>query len=205
MALVRSVPVNGEMVFEFKTEAEARGTFACDAKSALKALERWNCDRAVVRIAGQPELTIPIATLRLMAEATPIVQLFFADTSLPTSVLKVATIKAEESSRWGIVRMSDERQIVMSSGMSGILLSGVSIDQTTQWKRPEFWNLEHLNEFNQTWQHELREDSSNAIEYRYQIRKPNTRDPWEWYRSSYRLMRGEDGLLYQICTFLDKG
>ena len=197
-------PVHGGFVFEFNSESEARGAFACDACSVLKILEKWNCDRALVRIAGHPDTTIPIATIRLMSEFEPITQLFFADTSLPTTILKAATIKVEEDSRWGIVRMSDERQVVMSSGMSGVLLSGVGIDETTQWKRPEFWELSDLAAFNQVWQQQIG-INSGEMEYRYRIRKPRTNQPWEWYRSRYRLLRGEDGILYQVCTFVERG
>lgn len=204
MASLLSLPANGVAVFEFASESEARGTFACEARSVLRTLEKWNCDRAVIRIKGQQDIFVPIATLRLMAEFAPIVELFFADGSLPATVLKAAAAKSEEDSRWGIVRLSDDRQVVMSSGMAGVLLSGVAIDETTQWRRPQFWNPQHLTEFNQVWQQELSEDGSNQIEYRYQIRKPGTTDPYEYYRSSYRLLRGENGGLYQVCTFIDR-
>lgn len=199
-------PLKDAFVFEFKNEAEARGNFACDARSVLKTLENWHCSQAVVRIPGQPDTFIPIDTIRLMAEFDPIVELFFADTSLPPVVLKAAVQKSEEEGRWGIVRLSDERQVVMSSGMAGVLLSGVGIDETTQWKRPEFWHPEDLDNFNRDWRRQLDVEGNGSLEYRYRIHRPSTNEPWEWYRSSYRLLQANQGSeLFQVCTFVDRG
>jgi hypothetical protein len=202
----RGFPAGQSFVFEFPTEQDARGFFACEGSAALKTLERWGCEMAIARVSGQQDISIPIATLRLMSEFKPLVQLFFADTSLPPSVLRRAVVRMDEGEgRWGIVRMRDERQVVMSSGMAGVLLAGVGIESTTNWRRPEFWNPDQLREFNSQWRRTLDEAGDRIMDYRYQIRKPGSRDPWEWYRSSYRLMRGEDGGLYQMCEFLSRG
>lgn len=199
-------PAQGSFVFEFCSEAEARGVFACDAASVVTILEKWQAHQAIVRIPGQADTVVPIDTLRLMVEFEPVVNLFFADTSLPPSVLKAAIQKSEDEGRWGIVRMSDQRQVIMSSGMTGVLLSGVGIDETTNWRRPEFWHPEDLSQFNQDWQQQLDESGSNAISYRYRIHKPGTDDPYEYYRSSYRLLRADQGGgLFQVCTFIDRG
>lgn len=205
-SLIKSgYPYKDAFVFEFQSETEARGVFACDAAQVLRILEKWSASNAIVRIAGQADLCVPIATIRLMQEFEPLVQIFFADTSLPPMVLRAATQKSEEEGQWGIVRLSDERQVIMSSGMTGVLLSGVGIDETTNWRRPEFWHLEDLEEFNRDWRRRLDIEGNEAIEYRYRIHKPGSNDPWEWYRSSYRLLRGERQELYQICTFVDRG
>lgn len=199
-------PVKDSFVFEFKSEAEARGNFACDARSVLQILERWHCNMAIVRVPGCDDMQIPVDTVRLMAEFDPVIELFFADTSLPPVVLLAATRKMEDEGRWGIVRLSDERQVIMSSGMAGVLLSGVGIDETTQWKRPEFWHPDDLRDFNRDWRQELSVEGNGALERRYRIHKPNTDEPWEWYRSSYRLLRAEQtGELFQVCTFIDRG
>jgi hypothetical protein len=63
-------------VFEFRSEAEARGAFACDSRFMLTVLERWNASNALVRIPGQTDLCVPIATIRLMQEFEPLVQVF---------------------------------------------------------------------------------------------------------------------------------
>lgn len=204
-AIKSGFPVAGAFVFEFNSESEARGTFACDTKSVLKILKDWSCHTAVIRIDGQVDMEVPLETIRLMAEFEPIVELFFADGSLPPIVLKAATQKSEDEGRWGIVRMSDERQVIMASGMAGILLSGVGINETTNWRRPEFWHPDDLRDFNRNWQRQLDVEGNGAIEYRYRIHKPGSNDPWEWYRSSYRLLRGENNVLYQVCTFIDRG
>lgn len=197
-------PCDDSFVFEFDSEDEARGVFACNTKHVLRILEKWGASSAIVRVKGQPDIAVPLATIQLMQQFEPLVHIFFADTSLPPVVLKAAVEKSEEEGRWGIVRLSDERQVVMSSGMSGVLLSGVGIDETTQWRRPEFWHLEDLTEFNRDWRTRLDEDGDTAMEYRYRIHKPGTNDPWEHYTSSYRLLRaGQD--LYQVCTFVARG
>ncbi|NJR63570.1 MAG: hypothetical protein HC769_35195 [Cyanobacteria bacterium CRU_2_1] len=103
------------------------------------------------------------------------------------------------------MRLSDERQVIMSSGMAGVLLSGVGIDETTNWRRPEFWNPGDLEDFNRDWRRQLDLEGNGAIEYRYRIHKPRSNDPWEWYGSSYRLLQGERQTLYQVCTFIDRG
>lgn len=204
-SLIKSgYPCKNSFVFEFQSETEARGVFACDTKLVLHILERWGASSAVIRIPGQTDVCVPIATIRLMQEFEPLVQIFFADTSLPPVVLKAAAQKSEEEGRWGIVRLSDERQVIMSGGMAGVLLSGVGIDETTNWRRPEFWHLDDLDEFNRDWRRQLDVEGNEAIEYRYRIHKPGSNDPWEWYTSSYRLLKGEQDL-YQICTFIDRG
>lgn len=203
-SLIKSgYPCQNSFVFEFRSESEARGVFACDTKLVLAILEKWNANHAVIRIPGQDDVCVPIATIRLMQEFEPLVQIFFADTSLPPVVLKAAAQKSEEEGRWGIVRLSDERQVIMSSGMAGVLLSGVGIEETTNWRRPEFWHLEDLAAFNRDWRRQLDLEGDQVIEYRYRIHKPSSNDPWETYRSSYRLLSGEQDV-YQVCTFLDR-
>lgn len=197
-------PCKDSFVFEFASEAEARGVFACDASLVLKILEKWGAQRAIIRIPGQADISVPVATIRLMQEFEPLISTFFADTSLPPVVLKTAAQKSEEPGRWGIVRLSDERQIVMSSGMAGVLLSGVGIDETTQWKRPEYWHPEDLQNFNRDWRDRLDTEGNSSLEYRYRIHKPNSQDPWEYYTSSYRLLSDQQGL-YQVCTFVGRG
>jgi hypothetical protein len=202
---IKGHPCQDSFVFEFASEAEARGVFACDANLVLRILEKWGAENAIVRIKGEPDMAIPKATIRLMSEFEPLVQIFFADTSLPPAVLKAAAQKTEEEEgRWGIVRMSDERQVVMSSGMSGVLLSGVGIDETTNWRRPEFWHPEDLEAFNRDWRRQLDTESNGMLEYRYRIRKPGSSDPWEYYSSNYRLLE-EGSDLYQVCTFVGRG
>lgn len=209
MALASKVrsgfPTQDSFVFEFPDEDEARGLFACETKHVLATLEKWSAVTAVIRIPKQADVIVPIATIRLMVEFEPIVELFFADVSLPPAVLKTATQKSEDEGRWGIVRMSDERQVVMASGMAGVLLSGVGINETTNWRRPEFWHPDDLRNFNRDWQRQLDVEGNGSIEYRYRIHKPGSNDPWEWYRSNYRLLRGENNVLYQVCTFIDRG
>lgn len=199
-------PCKNSFVFEFRSEAEARGVLACDTKLVLSVLEKWGANIAVIRVPGESDICVPIDTIRLMNEFEPLVQIFFADTSLPPIVLKAAVQKSEEEGRWGIVRLSDERQVIMSSGMGGVLLAGVGIDETTNWRRPQFWHSEDLDNFNRDWQRQLDVEGSGEIEYRYRIHKPGSNDPWEYYRSSYRLLRGGgDRDLYQVCTFIERG
>lgn len=200
-------------VWAFAKEQDARHFFACNPRLALKTLKDSNCIEAIARIIdrnGIREISIPKATLEVMASFEPMTgddnlaaQLFFADTSLPAPILKTALDMTDSESRWGIVRLSDERQVIMSSGMSGVLLAGVFIDETTQWKRPEFWNLEDLAEFNRDWRRQLDLEGIGGIERRYRIHKPRSRDPWEWYTSSYRLIQA-DGDLFHLGVFVGR-
>lgn len=202
-------PAGEAFVFEFESESEARSFFACDVKAPIATLEKWGMTTAIARISGVKDISIPLATLKLMADFKPMVQLFFADTSLPPSVLKAAVVKAEDNEgRWGIVRVASgqtQRQVIMSSGMSGVLLAGVGIEETTNsnWTREKTWRSDILSEFGREWRSYLSIDGE-AMEYRYQIRKPKSRDPFSWYRSSFRLIQGEDGALYHVCQFIDR-
>ncbi|NJR63571.1 MAG: hypothetical protein HC769_35200 [Cyanobacteria bacterium CRU_2_1] len=57
---------------------------------------------AVIRIPGQSDVCVPIATIRLMQEFEPLVQIFFADTSLPPVVLKAAAQKVKRRGDGGL-------------------------------------------------------------------------------------------------------
>ena len=129
------LPTRDAFIFTFDSEEQARSYFACDARSALKTLTQWHCNTAVARIVGQEDIRIPIATIKLMAEFKPLVELFFADVSLPPIVLKQAIEKSEAEGRWGIVRMrqgDESRQVIMSSAMQNVLLPTVAIADTTK-------------------------------------------------------------------------
>ena len=203
------LPTRDAFIFTFDSEEQARSYFACDARSALKTLTQWHCNTAVARIAGQEDIRIPIATIRLMTEFKPLVELFFADVSLPPIVLKQAITKSEAEGRWGIVRMrqgDESRQVIMSSAMQGVLLPTVAIADTTKdWTREATWHPEDLANFNRDWRRQLSIEDNNEIEYRYRIRKPRSpNDPWVYYRSSFRLMEaGND--LFHVCSFIDRG
>ena len=203
-------------VFEFPDETSARNQIACNPKETLSFLRKWGLASAIARVPGMPDMLLPIETLEMMAafepmggssssDANPIAQLFFADTSLPATVLKTAVEMSESDSRWGLVRLSDGRQVFMSSGMSGVLLAGVGIDETTNWKRPDFWEPSDLDSFDRDWKRQLDLEGNGHMERRYRIHEPNTQEPWEWYNSTYRLLRGEDGLLYHLGIFVGRG
>jgi hypothetical protein len=205
LVLRSGYPAGSRFIFEFESEAAARSFFNCTPREALAVLQRWNCREAVARITGQPDIVLPLATVELMASAEPLqaavaVQLFFADGSLPATVLRAAMDEMQGDSRWGIVRLSDQRQVVMSSGMSGVLLAGVGIEETTNWRRPEFWLPADLSDFTRDWQQQLGTDG-RQMEYSYRIRRPGTSGPWERYTSRFRLLQGEDGLDYHLGVF----
>ena len=204
-----------QYVWAFANETDARHFFACDPRYALRTLEAWKCTEAIARIVDENGIRdlalIPKATLEVMASFEPMTgdnnlaaQLFFADTSLPAPILRTALEMTDSDDRWGIVRLSDERQVIMSSGMSGVLLAGVFIDETTQWKRPEFWHPEDLADFNNDWRRQLDVEGAAEIERRYRIHKPRSNDPWEFYTSRYRLIQA-DGDLFHLGVFVGRG
>lgn len=203
--------IHRRFIFEFDCEDAAHDYFGCTPKDALATLKRWNFIEAVARFEGK-EIPMSLELLETMASFEPLqvksaTQLFFADGSLPATIIKTAIEAGETDDRWGIVKLTKEsgyRQVVMSSGMQGVLLAGVNIAETTNWRRTESWNPELLGRFNRDWQRQLDTEGERQIEYRYQIRKPGTTDPYSWYRSRFRLLQGEDGLLYHFCTFVDR-
>jgi hypothetical protein len=209
LVLRSGYPSGRRFIFEFDSEASARAYFNCTPKDALKVLQNWNCCEAVARIAGQPDIVLPLATVELMASSEPLktsaaVELFFADGSLPAMVLRVAVDQMASGGRWGIVRLSDQRQVVMASGMAGVLLAGVGIEETTNWRRPEFWNPTDLSAFNRDWQRQLDLEGERQLQYTYRIHRPGTSEPWERYTSNFRLFQGENGIRYHLGVFMGR-
>lgn len=198
---------SGSLFFDYKNEQEARCALCCEAKAMLRSLIKKNCYQAILRVPGQRDVVIPIASLRAMADFEPLIEVFMADTSLPPRILiESGRLLESEDGAWGVVRMSDQRQVLISSGLSPHLLAGVAISETTSgnWERPKFWHPDDLEHWEQEWRSQLNDDGSNSTEFRYRIHKPNSNDPYEWYRSLFRLIQSENGL-FQIGVFRDRG
>lgn len=118
-------------------------------------------------------------------------------------------LSSPESS-YGLVRLSDERQLSVSGGDGGKFLVGASVEQATQWYRADYWHPEDLFNFNREWSAQMSPGSSQWFEYRYRSFDPLApkyrRGPqycdYEFV-SQYKLVEGPRGELYHLAKNLD--
>ena len=118
-------------------------------------------------------------------------------------------LSSPESS-YGLVRLSDERQISVSGGDGGKFLVGASVAQATQWHRADYWHPEDLTNFNREWVAQMSAGSNRWFEYRYRSFDPMApsyrRGPqfcdYEFV-TQYRLIEGPQGNLYHVAKNLD--
>lgn len=91
--------------------------------------------------------------------------------------------------RLGLIRVRDNRQLVMSMGNSNHLKSE-DLSQNVTLTRDQYWNLEDLEEFNRLCQQQLREDGSNTLEFSYRAltNRVNSLTDWSKFTSRYRLI-----------------
>jgi hypothetical protein len=216
-SLIMTWPKPGDTLdLRFDSEAEARQYLYCQRGESYKLVQKFGKQYLRVSYPGlDVELKFDRPTLAFWASASPDeiktdFQLYFADKTLPLTVRQVAADMMDSDGRWGIVRVCnnrgflDQRQVVMSSGMSGVLLAGVDIAETTSWKRPQFWLPADLVDFNRDWQRQLDIKGGRELEYNYQIRPPRTNDSYRRYTSRFRLLEGEDGIMYHLGVFVGK-
>ena len=98
----------------------------------------------------------------------------------------------------GLVRLRDNAQLVLTHG-SALSLGVTDASDYTRLRREDYWHLEDLADFNREWRQQLREDSSNSIEFTYRA-LDNPLDPnGDWVRcvSRYRLLKDGSELYHQ--------
>ena len=142
---------------------------------------------------------------KLAAQATgnqPMTQeqqniLWFAQIAVSPALLRIANQLMENPSMTGVVRLSDELQVIMSDGCA-VLNPGHTLTEATTWKRPDFWHPQDLADF--------RRMCRQQSELEFTWRSFDPLDPTKTidleFTTRYRLVDGQDGQHYQVCDNL---
>lgn len=130
--------------------------------------------------------------------------LWVAHTPLTPTLLRVANELMQNPRRAGVVRLSDELQIIMSDACS-VLNPGHTMNEATQWVRSQFWHPDDLAALRRA----TREHGSKRFEFRWRSFDPDlgmhdrTEGNWLEFATSYELIVDELGSAYQIANNLE--
>lgn len=133
--------------------------------------------------------------------------LLFADVEVNSQLLKLAIDLIENPGKKGIVRLRDERQIILHDECKFSLL-GKSTKVANNWSRPQYWHPQDLEEFRRECRQSLNDNGSNTLEYTYRSCDAElglfNREPGNWreFTAVYRLYDGGDGEYYQLAENL---
>ena len=107
----------------------------------------------------------------------------------PEFLTALQKMMARSSERLALIRVSDNRQLVMSVGNSHHLQS-TYLNPNVTLVREDYWNLSDLDDFNRLCRQELREDGSNTLEFTYRALTNQVRSLTNWskFTTRYRLI-----------------
>ncbi len=152
-------------------------------------------------------LAVPFSDL-IAPQDEPSRLLWFANIAVSPVMLTIATDLMNNPRKAGVVRLSDELQVIMSDGCK-LLNPGHSMKEATNWTRSQFWHPQDLIDFRRDCQQQLNPDGSNTIEFTWRSFDPDlgmsnhTPGNWLEFVTRYRLLDGGDGDFYQVSDNLD--
>ena len=119
----------------------------------------------------------------------------------PTLHRAIAFFLENPEAKGGVVRLTDERQIVMSRA-SASLVASASLEQAVERQRSDYWWLADMDEFNSVFSRQALEPNNpnSKREYSFKIYDPVTRGNWRQNVNEYRLIQDEMGVLYHLFT-----
>jgi hypothetical protein len=167
----------------------------------LETLTRWQCSEAIFRSNDAQPIRMPKEMIEEMQPVNPV--LYYAHVALPPTIVRATLDLMENPRKAGISRAHDGLQVVMSS-LCQELNPGHTMSEATEWTRSDFWHPQDLSDFNR----EARQ-TSGTFEFRWRSFDPalgmNDPTPGNWleFRTRYRQVQGEDGVIYQICENLE--
>ena len=129
--------------------------------------------------------------------------IWFANVAISPALLQLAADLIENPRKASVIRMSDERQIIMHDE-SKTLCPGHTLQEATNWARPQFWHPQDLVDFRRTCRQNLTADGESTLEYTWRSFDPDLgmNDPrrgnWLEFTTRYRLFDGNDGNFYQL-------
>ncbi len=171
----------------------------------------------ILRCTGtQKQLRIPASLnhseLEIMTQSQETIQianmLWFGRVPVTPELFRLCADLIENPRSAGIVRIPDERQIIITNE-SGSSLKNATPEEAVTWSRSDYWHRADLAEFRQRCRQELSAGGESVIEHTYRAFDPTlgannpTSGNWVRMTQSYRLFDGNDGNHYQICEILD--
>ncbi|WP_026736101.1 hypothetical protein [Fischerella sp. PCC 9605] len=156
-----------------------------------------NKKMAVVRSQTGGEVRIPASLAVPMvdvapAESEPQNLLWFANVPVSLRVLTAANDLIQRPRRGGIVRLSDELQVILHDSIS-LSNPGHTMQEATNWRREQYWHPTDLEEFRRL------SRAQNNIEFTWRSFDPalgmNDRTPGNWleFTVAYQLLEDEFG------------
>ncbi len=132
---------------------------------------------------------------------------FSNELSFNPQIIRLALEICERPRAAGIVRMSDERQILVHDAVS-CTLNFTSPKDATNWTRSQYWYPQDLIDFRRRCEQELSPGGSSTIEHKYLSFEPtkgmNDNTPGNWMEITSRYQLHEiSGQYYQLYETLD--
>jgi hypothetical protein len=127
--------------------------------------------------------------------------LWFAQISVSPALLRIANELMANPSKTGVVRLSDELQVIMNDGCS-VLNPGHTLTEATTWTQDQFWHPDDL----EAMRAQSRQES--MFEFTWRSFDPtlgmhdHTPGNWLEFSTRYRLVDGQNGEFYQVCENL---
>lgn len=152
-----------------------------------------------VRYQGQKK---PFKIHASMAQESPIDRVFTPGIHADIQFLSAPLLKVLNSflenpeEKWALVRLSDERQVAMTSSCRD-LIRNATVDDALKRKRVQYWDINDLEEFRRLTQQQLEPNNPQSIiQHRFKV-VDRTGTDWRWMVSDYRLVE-DNGVLYHV-------
>lgn len=190
---------NDELIAETPSQLEARALVTIFGNSLAASAYRFNRKRAVIRFRdGDRPYRIPA---KLVNGGGPVTGTIVATPEIAISEMMIsapflrvlAEMMERPEDRATIVRVSDERQIVVSASMAPLITSATPAEATRR-RREDYWHLPDLEEFRRDWRQHLEPNNPDSTrEITFACCDPVTRDNWMSLTNRYRAieMNGE--------------
>ncbi len=126
--------------------------------------------------------------------------LFFGNVAVCPTLLVIANNLMNNPRRAGVVRLSDELQVIQSEA-NKILNPGHTMQESCTWKRPQFWDAQDLDDFRR----EVRLHGETVFEFTWKSFDPGdaTKTNDLEVTTRYKLFDGSNSQVYQLCENLD--
>lgn len=161
---------------------------------------------------GNDEVRIPAsiaapAIFDSLPQDEPSRLLWFANIAVTPRLLVIANDLMNNPRKAGVVRLSDELQVIQSD-MNKVLNPGHTMQESCTWRRSQFWHPQDLVDFRRECEQQLNPDGNNTLEFTWRSFDPdlgmNDNRPGNWleFTTRYCIFDGGDGDFYQLCENL---
>jgi len=183
-----------EIAVDVPSNKEARALVSLFSRNLAISAQKFGRSKVVVRYPGSVKpYQIPAKLgnkgVRGMTQgaivATP--ELAISEMMISAPFLRVLSEMLDQpEEKATIVRVSDERQIVVSASMSPLITSA-SPTEATRRKREDYWHLPHLEDFRRDWRQYLEPNNPKSTrEISFSCCDPVTKGNWRKMTNRYR-------------------